>query len=149
MAINWTEIESLYVTGQQSYEALAAEQGVSLAAMKEHGTKGGWYRKRMDYRKTCTTKAAEKAAETVADKMAALQSLLLDTALDIATRLNRQLTEAEDIKPSELLQYARTLVALNEFAPEQNQIDEDDSRFGVVILPARTDIDLLPDAQEE
>lgn len=147
MTIDWTEIENLYVTGTQSYGKLAAEHGISLAAIKEHGTKGGWYQKRKDYRKDCTTRAADKSAETVSDKMAELQVLLLDTALALANRLNRQITEAVNMKPSEMLQYARVLVALNEFVPDQNPTVEADadSHYGVVILPARADIDPPPD----
>lgn len=145
MAINWTELESEYVTGQHSYAQLAADKGVSLSAVKEHGTKGGWNRKRKEYRRDCTARTAEKTAETTADKLAELQLLQLDAALELATRLNQQIKEAGHIKPAELLQYARALAALSAALPDNTSGLEQETGYGVVILPAREMIDPPPD----
>lgn len=145
MAINWTELESEYVTGQQSYAQMAADRGVSLSAVKSHGIKGEWGRKREEYRATCTAKTAEKAAETTAKKLAELQLLLLDTALELSTILNRQIKEAKHIKPAELLQYARALVALSAALPDRTRAPEQETGCGVVILPVREMIDPPPD----
>lgn len=147
MAINWTEIESEYVTGTMSYRELAADKGISFNSLKEQGRRNDWKRKRDEHRKDCTARASDKAAETVSDQMAELQKVLLEIALVLANRLNRQITEAEHLKPSEMLQYARVLVALNEFVPDQNPAAEADadSHYGIVILPARADIDPPPD----
>lgn len=141
MAIDWTKVENEYVTGTMSYQDIAAEKGISLTSIKAHGGQGGWNQKRKDYRRTCTERTAEKAAETVADGMATLKETLLAAAHDMAARLHRQITAATVLKPSEMLQYARTLVALNTFIDADKSPAELKGDIGIVILPAQSDLD--------
>ena len=140
--INWTAIETEYVTGQQSYRAIAKERGISLSAIKEHGKQGEWQRKRAEHRQDCTTRAADKVAETVADTAANLKELINEAALTMAKELNDRLHCCHDIKPSELLQLARIWQIINDSIKDEPE--ERDTGYGVVILPAREFIDSPP-----
>lgn len=144
--IDWTAIETEYITGRMSYRDIAESKGISLSAIKAHGVQGGWNQKRKEHRQDCTARTIEKTAESSADKLAELQLLLLDTALAMADRLNKRIREAENMKPAEMLQYARVLVALNEFVPDGNKEEDQSAVHGFVCyLPERTKIDPPPE----
>ena len=147
MKTDWTAIENEYVTGTASYQDIADAKGISLTSIKEHGRQGGWYRKRQEHRKDCTTRTAEKTAETVADQMAALQELQLQSAVMLAERLERQITEATHLKSSEMLQYARVLAVLHDFIQGEKPAEAENIHGYVCFLPERTAIDEPPDTQ--
>ena len=46
MAADWTAMEREYVEGRRTYADLAAQYGVSVAAVAHHGGRDGWVAKR-------------------------------------------------------------------------------------------------------
>ena len=142
--IDWTAIETEYITGRMSYRDIAADKDISLSAIKDHGKQGEWQRKRAEHRQDCTARAADKVAEAVADTAAELKELISKAALNTATELNRRLDCCHDIKPSELLQLARVWQILND--SQKDEPDEQADYHGYVcILPARTELDPPPE----
>ena len=139
--IDWTAIETEYITGRMSYSDLAADKDISLSAIKDHGKQGEWQRKRAEHRQDCTARAADKVAEATADTAAALQGLISEAALTMARELNRRLACCHDIKPSELLQLARVWQILNDSQKDEKDETNDTTHYPICWLPLRTDID--------
>jgi len=142
--INWVKIENEYVTGTMSYGDIAELHGISYSCVKDHGLALGWRIKRAEYRQDCTKKTAEKTADKVSDDLSKLAEIQMKSALELAIKLNQYIRTVKNIKPREMLQLAQTLKALNDTIARENSFDET-AECRVVILPARTEIDLPPD----
>ena len=57
---DWTEIETVYVSGNMSLSKLADDVGVSESAMNRASGRGGWVRKRQEYRRKVTGLSIQK-----------------------------------------------------------------------------------------
>ena len=94
---NWIEIEARYVTGTVGYRALAAEYGVHLRTVKEHGRRGQWTQKRLRYRDGLRARILEKDREGRMERIEKLQQ-----AADKLLVRVEELSEAADISPASL-----------------------------------------------
>lgn len=66
------EIETAYVTGDESYRKLAARFGVSSSQVLKLGKDGGWVKKRQQYRSRVVSNAVAKRARADSDHLARL-----------------------------------------------------------------------------
>ena len=65
VSINWDELEHRYITGNESYKALAHIYNISAQLLGVHARKNEWVKKRKEYRLAVKTKAqaaCEKSA---------------------------------------------------------------------------------------
>ncbi len=61
------KLESAYVTGTMTYEALAAANGLSLQKVQKLGREGHWHRKRQEYRREQKENAQPGELQTLMD----------------------------------------------------------------------------------
>ena len=70
MAVDWTAIETEYITTQMSYRKLAEKYNVSRDLVSDHGKDGGWVEKRRQFSAKTMAKTIEQSSRKKADQMA-------------------------------------------------------------------------------
>ncbi|MBR5342591.1 MAG: hypothetical protein IK149_01695 [Oscillospiraceae bacterium] len=81
---DWTEIETMYVAGDMSLQALAEQTGISYSTVSKHASAGKWSEKRQGFRKKAENKALERARARISAKLLKLAEsteLAIDAAL--------------------------------------------------------------------
>lgn len=81
---DWTEIETIYVSGDMNLPALAEQVGISYSTVSKHAAAGRWTEKRQEFRKKAAGKALGRAGARISaklEKLAESAELAIDTAL--------------------------------------------------------------------
>lgn len=71
---DWAAIQAEYVSGNMSYDVLAAKYGVSRKRLRERGAAEGWVQLRAEFRAKICQKAMKKAEERQADRLVRLMT---------------------------------------------------------------------------
>ena len=81
---DWTEIETMYITGNMSQKELAESLQISYSTLSKVATENKWSDKRKKFRKKTANKGLERASARISRKLAKLAEgteLLIDAAL--------------------------------------------------------------------
>lgn len=81
---DWTEIETMYITGNMSQKELAESLKISYSTLSKVATENKWSDKRKKFRKKTAKKGLERASARIARKLSKLADgteLLIDAAL--------------------------------------------------------------------
>lgn len=93
--MDWEQIRTEYITGDDSYRQLAEKYGVSLSDMGNHGAQEGWVSQRKQYRDKVRTKTMEKIANQTAGQ-AAKRAAKVDTLADkLLIKLEKAIDELD------------------------------------------------------
>lgn len=82
--IDWTKIETQYVSGDKSLKQLAKDKRVSYSTLSKKASEGGWAQKRKEFRAKVASGALARAQERGRERMDALlqaSEQLLDAAV--------------------------------------------------------------------
>lgn len=83
--INWSRIETQYVSGEKTLRALAKEKRVSYSTLSKKASEGGWAAKRKKYRAEVASEELARAQERGKERLRALleaEEKLLDAAVE-------------------------------------------------------------------
>ena len=72
MAADWKKIKAVYITGDESYRALAARFGVPLRTLSDRAKRERWVALRAKHRDKIVTKACRAAEKNEGQKLARL-----------------------------------------------------------------------------
>lgn len=81
---DWTEIETMYVSGDMNLQTLAEQVGISYSTVSKHASAGKWSEKRQTFRKKAESKALGRACARISaklEKLAESAELAIDVAL--------------------------------------------------------------------
>ena len=93
--MDWEQIRTDYITGDDSYRQLAEKYGVSLSDVGSHGAQEGWVPQRKQYRDKVRTKTMEKIANREAGQ-AAKRAAKVDTLADkLLVKLEQAIDELD------------------------------------------------------
>ena len=137
---DWVQIETEYVTGNDSYETLGKKHGVSRKTVGQYGGKGGWVQKRKDYQENLQAKRIQKTAEKISEDQSELAASLNRSALQFAQRVHDRLIDSGEIKPMDLLRLAQVWQILHDSITKDKDVDEDQVG-GIVMMVDRTEED--------
>lgn len=68
--IDWAEAKTAYITGEESYAALAERLGIAKSVLSKTATAQKWPKLRKQYREKTVTRAVQKASRAHAKKLA-------------------------------------------------------------------------------
>lgn len=133
--VDWTTIETEYITGTASYRDLAEQYDVAAKNVSKYGKEHDWVRKRADYREKLSAKSVQKSVEKMSDVMSDITALQADSAMLIAKHIHRFLEEPIE-EPMDLLRISNTWNIMQTGIRAGETAEEIAS--GICFLPERT-----------
>ena len=67
---DWAKLKAKYVKGTMTYRQLAADTGVSLTLINQHGSREHWQDARAEFRRRTAARATQKASDAAAERLA-------------------------------------------------------------------------------
>ena len=152
--MDWEQIRTEYITGDDSYRQLAEKYGVSLSDVGSHGAQEGWVSQRKQYRDKVRTKTMEKIANQTAGQAAKRAAKVGELADALLLKLGEAI-ESGDLDPKSIRSLTASLRDLQEIKGDKSdldrqeqeariaalraksQTDEDDDETGVILMPMR------------
>ena len=152
--MDWEQIRTDYITGDDSYRQLAEKYGVNLSDVGSHGAQEGWVSQRKQYRDKVRTKTMEKIANQTAGQAAKRAAKVGELADALLLKLGEAI-ESGDLDPKSIRSLTASLRDLQEIKGDKSdldrqeqeariaalraksQTDEDDDETGVILMPMR------------
>lgn len=122
---DWAKLKAKYVKGTMTYRQLAAETGVSLTLINQHGSKEHWQEARSEYRRKTAARATQKASDAAAARLARVgetAGILIDQTLEAMgdpAQLHRYLIQRQQEYAEPRCDDDGTLISRDSWTEEQ------------------------------
>ena len=136
--INWTTIETEYVTKNISQIKLSKKYKISRSTIQNRCKKGNWTDKRKKYQSVLVQKSVQKAVEKDAEFYAELNRVCNDASMALAKRIKEMAYNADEMRSCDAANLTAALERIKGFLPDA-PADSEREGGGVVIMPSRDD----------
>ncbi len=138
--MDWEQIRTEYITGDDSYRQLAEKYGVSLSDVGSHGAQEGWVSQRKQYRDKVRTKTMEKIANQTAGQAAKRAAKVGELADALLLKLGEAI-ESGDLDPKSIRSLTASLRDLQEIKGDKSDLDRQEQEARIAALRARSQED--------
>ncbi len=136
--IDWTKIETEYVTQNISQIKLSKKYKISRSTIQDRCKKGDWTSKREKYHTEIARKSVQKAVEKDSEFYAELNKVCDEAAMALAIRIRDMSKQAPDLRSSDVANLSAALERIRAMLPDA-AAEPDKEGGGVIIMPARDD----------
>jgi len=155
--VDWEQIRTDYITGDDSYRQLAEKYGINYSVLGRKGRQEGWVEQRTQYRNSVHTKTVEKIANREAGQNAKRAAKVGELADALLLKLGEAI-ESGDLDPKSIRSLTASLRDLQEIKGDKSELDrqeqeariaalraksqtdEDDDETGVILMPPRLEV---------
>ena len=131
--MDWEQIRTEYITGDDSYRQLAEKYGVSLSDVGSHGAQEGWVSQRKQYRDKVRTKTMEKIANQTAGQAAKRAAKVGELADALLLKLGEAI-ESGDLDPKSIRSLTASLRDLQEIKGDKSELDRQEQEARIAYL---------------
>lgn len=136
--INWTKIETEYITKNISQIKLSKKYKISRSTIQNRCKEGNWTDKRKKYQSVLVQKSVQKAVEKDAEFYAELKQVCDDASMALAKRIKEMAYNADEMRSCDAANLTAALERIKGFLPDASA-DSEREGGGVVIMPSRDD----------
>lgn len=138
--MDWEQIRTDYITGDDSYRQLAEKYGVSLSDVGSHGAQEGWVPQRKQYRDKVRTKTMEKIANREAGQAAKRVAKVGELADKLLLKLGEAI-EGGDLDPKSIRSLTASLRDLQEIKGDKSELDRQEQEARIANLRRQVERD--------